>query len=221
MMGLFPETTTQMTTQSSNTHKYIDTSSTFSESQFRGFASSDQCVYSSHPYGDLPHTHSIPAPSHSTSEKIYQRDTCATTSAYSTSSETLPHGMFQHQQMQHSYGDSSQDSKLNINVNIYQSQQLPQAHAHSHQLEDAAMLRRSDSRQTGRYSAYTSYGQPFYGTTSVLQGTDRQGMQSMDTGYQVMGRSSIFHSDLPGAGGRHFGRRPSLTIPMPSHTPER
>ncbi|XP_045177718.2 probable nuclear hormone receptor HR38 isoform X2 [Mercenaria mercenaria] len=216
MMGLFPETTTQMSSQSSNTHKYIDASSTFSETPFRGFSSSDQCIYSSHLYGEphnLPQTHS-----HTPSEKLYQRDSSQT--SFPATSESLSHGMFQHQQMQQTYGDPSTDSKLNINVNIYQSQQLPQAH--SHHLEDTAMLRRGDSRQSSRYSTYSSYSQPFYGATTPLQGTDRQGMQSMETGYQTMGRSGpIFHTDLPvSTGGRHFGRRPSLTIPMPPHTPE-
>lgn len=220
MMGLFPEAATHMTTQSGNTHKYIDTSATFSDMPFRAFSSSDQCIYSSHPYGD-PHSLSHTQSHTPSSEKLYQRDTSVSQTPYSSSSESLSHGMFQqHQQLQQTYGDPSVDSKLNINVNIYQSQQLPQAH--SHQPEDTAMLRRADTRQSSRYSPYGSYSQPFYGTTTGLQGSDRQGMQSMDTGYQVMGRSgSLFHSDLPVAsGGRHFSRRPSLTIPMPPHTPE-
>lgn len=219
MMGLFPEAATQMTSQSSNTHKYVDTSTAFSEMPFRAFSSSDQCIYSSHPYAD-PHSLSH-SQSHAPSEKLYQRDSSSSQTPYSSTSESLSHGMFQHQQLQQTYGDPSADSKLNINVNIYQSQQLPQAH--SHQPEDTGMIRRTDSRQTSRYSPYSSYSQPFYGTTTGLQSTDRQGMQSMDTGYQVMGRSgSIFHSDLPVASSaRHFGRRPSLTIPMPPHTPER
>ncbi|XP_060597294.1 probable nuclear hormone receptor HR38 isoform X2 [Ruditapes philippinarum] len=222
MMGLFPETTSQMSSQtSSNTHKYIDTSTTFSDTPFRGgFTSSDQCIYSSHPYGEphnLPQTHS-----HTPPEKLYQRDSNVTQASFTSSSESLSHGMFQqHQQMQQTYGDPSTDSKLNINVNIYQSQQqLPQAH--SRHLEESAMLRRADSRQGSRYPSYGSYSQPFYGSAAALQGSERQGMQAMETGYQVMGRSGpIFHTDLPvSTGGRHFGRRPSLTIPMPPHTPE-
>ncbi|WAR10079.1 HR38-like protein [Mya arenaria] len=71
-----------------------------------------------------------------------------------------------------------------------------------------------DLSQSG-YGA--SYGQVFYGG---LQGTERQGIGGLETGYPLMGRS-MFHADVSAQHpGRHFGRRPSLTIPMPSHTPD-
>lgn len=210
---LFPDSASVMTSQASNTQKYTDTSSTFAEMAFRGFPStSEQCIYSSHPYGDSAHVHPHAHAHSQSSDKLYQRDTSSTQSAaFSSTSESLTHGMFQPQPMQQTYGDPSVDNKLNINVNIYQSQQLPQAHAH--QLEEAAILRRSESRQSVSRYPYGSYNQPIYGSASALQGTSCQGLQSMETGYPVMDRWS--------PAGRHYSRRPSLTIPMPPHTPER
>ncbi|XP_052814945.1 nuclear receptor subfamily 4 group A member 2-like isoform X2 [Mya arenaria] len=188
-----------------------------------------------------------PPPHHhhqQSSEKLYHRD--SSTIAPSPISpfsapEDLSQSVFPHSaHQQQSYGEPL-DSKLNINVNIYQShhhsqqQQQQQQHQlqqqqHQHQasqvhgrhvphaaLEETSMMRRSEGRP-GLYQGYgASYGQVFYGG---LQGTERQGIGGLETGYPLMGRS-MFHADVSAQHpGRHFGRRPSLTIPMPSHTPD-
>ena len=220
-VGLFPETT-HPTCSATTSHKYmsLDTQSSLPSFEmppaFRGFPS-DQCLYPGSQY----HTSSIQ------SEKLFHRD--SNSNPYpsvtpTTESSVLSQGVFQtphahhshhhqqQQQQQQTYGDPNADSKVNINVNIYQSQQHTQ---------EAGMMRRTDSRQSSRYQAAYGYNpSSFYGSP-VLPGSDRQSMM-MDTGYsQLMGRAgSMFTSELSMSASARYGRRPSLTIPMPPHNPD-
>lgn len=231
---LFPDSSPQMPPSSTgNTQKYMDPTASF-DIPFRNFTatSSDPCCYTGHPFGvSSEHQHSGHPSHHQTagSERPYPRSDHSTSgippqSPLSTFSnpEDLSQSVFPHSQHQQQsvYGDPM-DSKHNIN--IYQSlpshhhhqqqqTQAPQAHMRHAGLDDPAMMRRAggDARQA-RFQGYGAYGQAFY---CGLQGADRQGLSPMETGYPLMGRS-MFHTDLGSQHpGRHFGRRPSLTIPI-------
>ena len=240
MVSLFEEQTSQASSSTRTSQKYMDTMSPHLsyEGSFRSFTVSDECLYPNQSY-------TSPSPSF----HRYATHTAINPYPLSTESHTHPphsiSGVYAHAQQTQTqtFPEAlSSDSKANINVNLYQChqhqhqhhhQQLSQAHSNSHptththtQSHTHAPMEECSTnglsrRKTGaeKYTGYRPYPQAFYGA-SQLHGAEHQCVQALDTSYSVMGRpGSMFHSDL--SSGRHLSRRPSLTIPMPTTSPER